>query len=371
MIISQKKWYNLFTFEQIEKGNKMEKYRLKIVLTCILTLTLSIFTGDGINSSYSLGSDIVSKETVAGYSNVITDYSKTENWLVADTKGNKPVDVFYLYPTTYQKGENGYNYSSVNDSSMRAGAYGAFGRQATAFMPVGNIYAPFYRQADASYTLTMKTIEEQDEAERIIPGADAIAAFNYYLKNYNKGKPFILAGHSQGSNVLLFVLSDIKDRPEVMEKMVAAYVIGFSVTESYIDNNSPLKFATGPDDTGVIISFNTEAPGVTKSLVVRDGAISINPISWKRDESLSPKEDNAGSIRALNPMVCDLTPIKNLASARVDKKRGVVVCDSVDPLQYSVKGFPGVYHSYDYLFYFYNIRDNAQNRVDNFFNNKN
>lgn len=297
----------------------------------------------------------------------ITDYSQRGNWLTADASGSKPVDVFYLYPTAYQKGDSGNNYCDVDNVSMIKGANGAFNRQATAFLPVGNIYAPYYRQADATYILSMPSIADQDEAIKQVPAADAVAAFNFYLDHFNNGRPFILAGHSQGSNVLLFILAEIKDRPEVYERMVAAYVIGFSVTQDYLDQNPPLKFASGPDDTGVIISYNTEAEGVTQSPVVRPGALAINPISWTLTDSEAPKEENLGSITLITGTLADLTPVMNLASAQVDASRGVVVCKSVDPAEYALPGWPaGVYHTYDYPFFFYNIRANAQNRVDHY-----
>lgn len=250
---------------------------------------------------------------------------------------------------------------------MIKGANGAFNRQATAFLPVGNIYAPYYRQADATYVLSMPSIAQQDEAVLIIPAADGIAAFNYYLDHFNKGRPFILAGHSQGSNVLLFILSEIKDRPEVLNRMVAAYVIGFSVTKDYLHKNAPLRFATGPDDTGVIISYNTEAEGVTQSPVVRPGSLAINPISWTLDETEAPKESSLGSIMLITATLADLTPVMNFASAKVDTARGVVVCKSVDISKFAMPGWPaGVYHTYDYPFYFYDIRANAQNRVEHY-----
>ncbi len=219
----------------------------------------------------------------------VTDYSKPGNWLTADTSGSKPVDIFYLYPATYQKGSDGSDYCAVDNVSMIKGASGAFNRQAAAFLPVGNIYAPYYRQADATYVLSMTSIEQQDEAIQEIPAADGIAAFNSYLDHYNNGLPFILAGHSQGSNVLFFVLLEIKDRPEMLDRMVAAYVIGFSVAQDYLTLDSPLRFASGPDDTGVIISYNTESEGDTKSPVVRPGAIAINPITWTLSDTKRPR----------------------------------------------------------------------------------
>lgn len=306
-------------------------------------------------------------ETATDAAQGVTDYSISGNWLTADRSMSKPVDIFYLYPTAYQRGEGEGNYCAVDNASMIKGANGAFNRQATAFLPVGNIYAPYYRQADAAYVLTMPSFADQDEAIRAVPAADGLAAFHYYLENFNNGRPFILAGHSQGSNVLLFILSEIKDQPDVYARMVAAYVIGFSVTQEYLAQNAPLQFAAGADDTGVIISYNTEGEGVLQSPVVRPGALAINPISWTREETEAPKEDNLGSITLLTAAVADLTPVMSLASAQVDLALGVVVCKSVDAARYSLPGLPpGVYHTYDYPFYFYNIRANAQNRVDRY-----
>jgi len=127
---------------------------------------------------------------------------------------------------------------------------------------VENIYAPYYRQADAVYTLNLP-LEEQDSIIGGIPKTDVFTAFDYYIKNHNNGRSFILAGHSQGSNVLVYLLSEyMKENPKVYARMIAAYVIGYSITEDYLTKNPHLKFAEGPDDTGVIISYNTEAPEV-------------------------------------------------------------------------------------------------------------
>ena len=319
-------------------------------------------------SAADLGAVTAKAETAMSPDDVnnVTDYANPGNWLTADTSGSLPVDVFYLYPTAWQKGPNDSNYCSVDNVSMIKGANGAFNRQATTFLPVGNIYAPYYRQADAAYILAMPTIEQQVEAVRIIPAVDGVAAFNYYLDHFNNGRPFILAGHSQGSIVLLHILAQLKDQPEVLGRMVAAYVIGFSVTKDYLAQNAPLKFATGPDDTGVIISYNTEGEGVTSSPLVHPGALAINPISWTLSDAEAPKEENAGSIRPITIAVSDLTPVKDLASAQVNPERGVVVCKSVDINKFSVQGMPGIYHSFDYPFYFYNIRQNAQNRVEKY-----
>lgn len=302
-----------------------------------------------------------------------SDYSKAEHWLSVPSVADKAVDIFYLYPTAWQKvDKNEPDICAIDNPSMLRGANKAFARQATAFETVGNIYAPYYRQVGIEYCLSLP-LQEQNNVVGGIPKADAFAAFDYYIDNYNNGRPFILAGHSQGSNVLLFLLAEyMKEHPEVYERMIAAYVIGYSVTDSYLAQNTHLKFASGPSDTGVIISYNTEAPNVIgKSPVVLLGAVAINPISWTREDGLSTAEQSLGSIVLNHEGGIAAENVKNYADARVDKVKGVVVCSTadVDKLAPGNQIFPkGVYHSFDYPFYYYNIRENAENRIKNFLN---
>jgi len=64
--------------------------------------------------------------------------------------------------------------------------------------------------------------------------------------------------------------------------MIAAYVIGYPVTAQILADNPHLKFTEGMDDTGVIISYNTQAPdvelGVNPVLSGLTGLV-INPIT--------------------------------------------------------------------------------------------
>jgi len=308
-----------------------------------------------------------------------TDYSISEHWLSLPSSPEKKVDVFYLYPTSFQKiNESDPNICEIDNPMMLKYSKLAFARQATAFETVGNIYAPYYRQVDAIYRSTLP-IEEQDKLVAGIPKSDVFAAFDYYIKNYNNGRPFILAGHSQGSNLLVYLLSEyMKEHPKVYDRMIAAYVIGYSVTEDYLAKNPHLKFAEGPDDTGVIISYNTEAPTVEgNNPVLLPGAIAINPITWTREETLATAEENLGSIM-LNKdgsLVLNeegiIEPVKNYADARVDKAKGVVICSTADVEKLAPGNQllgKGVFHSFDYPFYYFDIRENAANRVDNFLN---
>lgn len=302
---------------------------------------------------------------------VATDYSKAAHWLSIPAPV-MAVDVFYLYPTCWQKVDStAPNICNIDNPSMLAGALPVFERQATAFETFANVYAPYYRQADAGYTLGLS----EDEREKVIggiPTLDAVAAFDYYIQHYNQGRPFILAGHSQGSNVMIHLLSGyMKDNPDVYQRMIAAYVIGYPVTSTYLANNPHLKFAEGPDDTGVIISYNTQAPSVVppNNPVVSDIlGLVINPITWTRTESVATISEGLGSIMP-DSVTLKFQPVPQYADARVDINKGVLICttaDSTDLFKFTKAFGMGVYHSFDYPFYFFNIRENAQNRANKF-----
>jgi hypothetical protein len=303
---------------------------------------------------------------------VATDYSKVYHWLSIPVVSHN-VDVFYLYPTAWQKvHDSDPNICDIDNPSMLAGSASAFGRSATAFETFANIYAPYYRQADAAYALTLP-LPEHDALIAGIPTLDAVAAFDYYIKHFNHGRPFILAGHSQGSNVLINLLTGyLKDHPDVYQRMIAAYVIGYPVTAQIIEDNPHLKFAEGPDDTGVIISYNTQASDVDPAdNPVLSGLVGlvINPITWTRTETLATTGEGLGSIMP-NPSTLVFEPVPQYADARVDIAHGVLICTTADEdLLYELTqhGFPrGVYHSFDYPFYYFNIRENAQNRINKY-----
>jgi hypothetical protein len=297
-----------------------------------------------------------------------TDYSVPDHWLAVPANIDKQVDVFYLYPTAWKKvNPDDPTICEIDNPSMLQGAKFTYSYQATAFETFANIYAPYYRQVDADTSLSLP-LDEQDEILSGIPRADVFAALDYYFENYNDGRAFILAGHSQGSNLLLYVLSQyMKEHPDVYSRMIAAYVIGYSVTADFLSENPHLKFAQGPDDTGVIASYNTEAPVVQgKSPVLLPGAIAINPITWTTEETEATAEQSLGSY--MPDAQGNFSLVKDFADARVSKDRGVVIC-SVDPVKLppGTQSFGvGIYHSFDYPFYYFNIRENAANRVSHY-----
>ena len=314
------------------------------------------------------------------------DYSNSENWLAlpSASEANKSIDVFYVYPTEYFASSDGPLIGPIDDPNMVAGAKSALQKQATAFDTIGNIYAPYYRQADAIRVLSLSTIDDVYGVISGIPTADVTAAFDYYLQNYNNGRPFILASHSQGSTVVALLLEDyMKHHPSVYQRMIAAYAIGWSFTPDYFAKNPHLKLADGSDDTGVIISYNTQGPVYTgRNPIVFPGAMAINPITWTRSEEYASASQNLGSLRldASGQVVIPVQPTSmNFADAQIahidadtssvdpTSDTAVVLCSTVNPASVNSAPLnPGFYHNYDYPFYYEDIRVNAAKRTNHF-----
>jgi len=64
--------------------------------------------------------------------------------------------------------------------------------------------------------------------------------------------------------------------------------------------------------------------------------------------------------------------VPQYADAKIDKTNGVLICSTADEnALYKLTGGAlglgrGVYHSFDYPFYYYNLRANAANRATKF-----
>ena len=300
-----------------------------------------------------------------------TDYSNADHWLSLPAPV-KEVDVFYIYPTAWLKvNKSDPDICALDNASMLEGSRILYAWQASAFEPVCNIYAPYYRQADAAYILSLHDRERLKFTDGI-PAHDIIAAFDYYIKHVNKGRPFILAGHSQGTMVMLTLLPHIVKNPAVYKRMIAAYAIGYPVTQEYMDKNPKLKFAAGPNDTGVIISFNTQSqnlPPGGNPILISKPALAINPITWTRDETPATAAQGLGSFMPAHHEIKQFTKVLHYADARVDNTNGVVICTTADEAEiYNLlPSWPkGAYHVFDYALYYFNIRQNAENRANKF-----
>ena len=226
-------------------------------------------------------------------------------------------------------------------------------------------FAPYYRQAGLSvYELPA----EEREPYLALAYEDVRAAFDYYLEHYNEGRPIIVAGFSQGADMCLRLLKDRFADEEVNRLLVACYTIGWSITEEEIAEYPHLRFATGEDDTGVIISFNSEAESVTDSILIPEGTrtLAINPLNWRTDSIPAGKEANLGACFT-NYSGDIVSEIPQLTGAYIVPVRGALKVTDVTPEEYppGLSIFPeGVYHLYDYQFFYRNLQQNVAVRLD-------
>ena len=70
--------------------------------------------------------------------------------------------------------------------------------QASQFNGCCNVYAPRYREA--SIFAYLKGDAKLREQVLGFAYKDVARAFDYFIENYNGGRPFILASHSQGTH---------------------------------------------------------------------------------------------------------------------------------------------------------------------------
>ena len=139
------------------------------------------------------------------------DYADPKNWAalpskpglagyvprgVAPAATDSPVDVFFVHPTGYLSGGE-WNSPLDPNSKTEENTNWMMANQASAFNGCCNVYAPRYREGSiftyfsAPPDLFKKTMD--------LAYGDVDRAFTYFLAHHSKGKPFILASHSQGT----------------------------------------------------------------------------------------------------------------------------------------------------------------------------
>lgn len=283
------------------------------------------------------------------------DYALARDWVSRPVAPPMAVDVFWVYPTVY---DGKPVLAPIDSAEMRQGAELSRDEQASVFEDSANIFSPLYRQTNLS-------IVDMPRAERdryfAVGIKDVEAAFAYYLENLNHGRPFILAGHSQGSEVLAHLLRRNLNRPDVRERMVAAYIIGWSITEQDLKDDPFLTICRSAGETGCIVTYNSVAAGhQAEAPTLLPGAISVNPLSWSTDGALAPATENLGSV--IFDTEGRRQDLAHFTSAR--NQDGGLVIDPKDPAILTDLPFgPGVYHAYDYNLFYMNLKANAARRI--------
>lgn len=224
------------------------------------------------------------KDSSAPASDTI-DYSDNRCWFEnkQDATG-KDVDLFYVVPTciwdyTDSLGQTRHHMDIFN-TEQRALTDPSIQLAKSVLADSCNFFSPYYRQISMDSWLTLDTalIEERFK----LAYQDVADAFHYYMEHDNQGKPFILAGHSQGAKAVIELLKR-EMTPDISRKLIATYAIGYTVTPEELAGYPTLRPAQDSIDTGVLIGFNSVTRPDAVSPLFRDNVVCINPVNWRTD----------------------------------------------------------------------------------------
>ena len=294
------------------------------------------------------------------------DYADAGSWAYWRVGENKPADLFIVCPTV-DLGTGGNKNMSLADNEAKKNFYGALNMERGIYEQHCRMYAPYYRQAVlADYDLPA------NEAEPYFNLAykDVRAAFVYYMQHENNGRPFVLAGFSQGAEMCLRLLKEFGNEDFVKNNMVACYAIGWRFTPQEAAVYPYIQPAKCADDLGKVIIFNSEAPKVTSSAIVPEGVktFAINPLTWSCGSQKAPKTLNAGACFT-DYSGAVVREVPQLTGCYIDSVRGTLKVTDVDKKEF-VPGLPlfseGVYHIYDYQFFYRNLQQNVNLRIKTF-----
>lgn len=348
-----------------------------------------------------------------------TDYAKVENWETLPN-ASQSVDVFFVYPTTYSASITlgpawtpEWNQSlaqAYNDSGIKSqvtSKTGVFSQAGT------NLYVPYFQQASGldvlNALLFSSTPQNAGAANAAMQVAyrDVANAFDYYLSHFNKDangnpRPFILAGHSQGSNLLLMLLEDKFSDPSLRKQLVAAYVIGWSITSDDLKNYPASLGQVGicgypsTKQTGCIVTYNTQAyagdwtmaPGTPKFGIIQKNSYSVNPLTWvasgpgEVESPGAPASANMGAVfyqgqlGTNSPITYTLNPDTGDSTYEIAGYTGAQNKDGALVIDPSALPFPAgqlnlkspynqvpFFHNYDYSFFYRNLGQNVVDRI--------
>ena len=295
------------------------------------------------------------------------DYSLEENWAYCENgEDEREADVFFICPTVFGGTDEEKN-MAMDDEETKANFLGATNMEKGIYDGECRFFAPYYRQIGLNvYELPAADREEYLE----LAYEDVQDAFEYYCEEWNDGRPIVLAGFSQGADMCLRLMKDCFDDVALQDQLVACYAIGWSITEEELEENPHMKAAQGEADTGVIISFNSEAESITDSLMIPSGtkAVSINPLNWKTDGTKADKNQNLGAcFTDYDGNIVNEIP--ELTGAYIDSTRGALKVTDVTPEEYPASLYifeDGIYHLYDYQFFYRNLQENVKTRVESY-----
>ena len=294
------------------------------------------------------------------------DYEAADSWVYCATEDGAAADVFFVAPTVYG-GSAERPLMPPGDKEAAAAFLGAVNMEKGIYDGGARFFAPFYRQAGLSaYALS------GEERGPFLNEAysDVRRAFLFYLAAWGGDRPLILAGFSQGADMCLRLMKEFFGDETLSRRLIACYAVGWRLTDRELSEFPHLKPAQAADDLGVIVMFNSEAPEVADSLIVPEGTATaaINPLNWRTDAAPAERSLNLGACftdysgRILREEAA-------FCGAYLDPVRGTLKVTGVDAADWPpvLEIFSeGVYHLYDYQFFYRNLQENVRLRTERY-----
>ena len=207
------------------------------------------------------------------------NYADTTQWYTVDRKA--PVDIFYIISTEtgdYTISDTAYHYADTYNDSIRPFLLGEMVGVEQILCGNFNFYSPYYRQC----TLQAFTSDTLMQSRLPLAMGDVRNSFAHYLAHYNQGRPFILAGFSQGAIAVIELLKGMDSA--TYSRLVAAYVIGWKVTDDDLAQTRNIRPAQDSTDIGVTICYNSVRDNSCAIPMLSDGnRMTINPVNWRTD----------------------------------------------------------------------------------------
>jgi len=152
---------------------------------------------------------------------VAADGKLTRETWAADPKA--PIDCFYVYPTV--------STDPTTNSDMNAdpAEMNVIRQQFARFGSKCLTYAPLYRQVTLVGLRPMLAPGAAVTLDQGLAYNDVKDAWNHYLQHDNKGRGFVLVGHSQGSFILNRLIRDEIDGKPIQARMLSAILLGTTI----------------------------------------------------------------------------------------------------------------------------------------------
>ena len=287
------------------------------------------------------------------------------------------VDVFFVHPTGFLKGSH-WTDPLKKESATKENTQWMMANQASVFNGCCSIYAPHYRQASIHSYFGSDKLREEIHA---FVYQDVKKAFEYFIKNYRNGRPFILASHSQGTGHSIRLLAEVIDGTDLYSRMVGAYIIGGEVSKSWINKMNDISICDSPTELGCLVHWDTiNVKNINMNMRRYKNNICVNPITWINEGPLSKVSDSKGAVYVSGNFALDLigkddpkgeifgpleAPIKQYVQAQC--KDGILFASDQTGTRFQgFGGSNGNYHGLDFALFYMDIRENAILKVETY-----